>query len=104
MENKPSIPEIVSKIVNTFHPRRVILFGSQARNESDSGSDIDLFIEMESDKSPPERAIEIKRLFGIRTWPLDIVVYTPQEVNKVRNKVGSLLSIIESEGRILYEQ
>lgn len=95
---------ITRRIVERFQPRRVVLFGSSARGEARPDSDLDLFVEMESDRRPPERAAEVVALFGLRRWPLDVVVYTPQEVEQLRGVRGTLLSVIEREGRVLYER
>ena len=43
-------------------------------------------------------------IFGLRPWSLDVVVYTPEEVERLRGIHGTLLSIIETEGRLLYER
>lgn len=95
---------ITSAIVDRFHPQRIILFGSQARGERTGSSDLDLFIEMETQAPPPERAVEVSSLFGLRPWSLDVVVYTPDEVQRLRKVHGTLLSVIEAEGKVLYER
>ena len=95
---------ITTTIVNRFHPERIVLFGSHARGEARPDSDIDLFVEMESRATPPERAIAISEAFGLRKWALDLVVYTPEEVQRLKNVRGTLLSVIEKEGRVLYER
>ncbi len=82
----------------------VVVFGSHARREPRQDSDLDLFVEMETERRPSERAIEVSALFGIRSWPLDVVVYTPAEVEQLRGIRGTLLSIIEAEGEVLYER
>lgn len=96
--------QIRDTIVARLHPRRVVLFGSRARGEARPDSDIDLLIEMDTDRTPPERAVEVSALFGLRPWSLDVVVYTPAEVARLRGVCGTLLSRIESEGRVLYER
>lgn len=102
MNREALIREIVAKIVERFRPRRIVLFGSQASGRGGAHSDIDLFIEMESEKAPPERAIEVDRLFGVRDWAMDLVVYTPAEVQRERRIAGGLVNEIESEGVPLY--
>ena len=98
------IQQITTRIAEHFSPRRVILFGSRGRGDAGSDSDIDLFVEMESDKRPPERSVEVSRLFGLRDWAMDVVVYIPEEVSNLGGIHGTLLSIIESEGKVLYER
>ena len=100
----PPIDLIIERITEAFHPRRIILFGSRARGESGQESDLDLMVEMETDLSPPRRAIAIDALFGLRGWAMDVLVYTPREVEEQRRYRNSLLRVIEAEGRVLYEQ
>ena len=102
--DEPLLREIVRKIVERFHPRRILLFGSRARGDARPDSDVDLFIEMESADPPHERKCKIRALFPDRRWGLDLVVYTPAEVAKYRPMRGLLLSMIEGEGKLLYEQ
>jgi uncharacterized protein len=96
------IEDVVRRIVEHFHPRRIILFDSHARGEADAGSDLDLLVEVESDRPLRERAIEISRLFGLHWWPMDILVYTPEEAARVRRDPASLINVIEAEGEVLY--
>src|SRR5262245_61537672 len=96
------LDQITRKIVERFDPERVLLFGSRARGEARGDSDLDLFVEMQTDRPPPERAIEVAAICGLRPWPRDVVVYTPAEVRRLRQVRGSLLSIIEAEGKLLY--
>lgn len=95
---------VAARIVEEFEPVRIVLFGSHARGEARENSDLDLFVEMDTELIPPERAIEVNALFGLRPWPLDVVVYTPDEVQRLRNIQGTLLSVIEEEGEVLDER
>ena len=101
---QPPIEFIIKRIVEAFHPRRIVMFGSRARGEAHPDSDLDLMVEMESDLSPPRRAMAIDALFGLRGWSMDVLVYTPSEVEQQRRYRNSLLRIIEAEGKVLYEQ
>src|SRR6266516_6929256 len=98
------IDEVVQRIVERLHPRKVVVFGSHARGDADPESDLDLFVETETPLRPPERAIEISRLFGLRPWALDVIVYTPQEAERLRQVPGSFINTIEAEGKVLYER
>jgi predicted nucleotidyltransferase len=103
MEQPDILEQVTKTIVDRFHPRRIILFGSRARGDARPDSDIDLFIEMESSRTPPERAIEVSAVFGLHSWPLDVVVYTPEEAKRLRGRPGTLLTLVEKEGRVLHE-
>ena len=98
------LEQVTRTIIERFHPKRIVLFGSHARGDAGSDSDLDLFIEMQTSRRPPERAIEVSAALGLRPWPLDVVVYTPEEVQRLKGVNGTLLSAIEKEGKVLYEQ
>jgi predicted nucleotidyltransferase len=100
----PPIDEIAQKIVAAFRPRRIVLFGSRARGDSAPDSDLDLLIEMESDLAPADRIRAIDRLFTPRAWPMDVVVFTPEEADRQRASRNSLVRTAEREGRVLYER
>ncbi len=97
------IDQVVRTIVNRLRPRRIVLFGSHARGEAGPDSDLDLMVEMDTALKPADRAAAVGALFPDRLWPLDVVVYTPAEVARERDRPGSLLTMIESDGRTLYE-
>jgi uncharacterized protein len=102
--DRKQLEEITATIIDKFNPVRVIVFGSHARGEATEESDLDLFVEMESALRPPQRSIEVGAVFGLRKWSLDVVVYTPAEVQRLRKIRGTLLSTIEAEGEVLYER
>lgn len=97
------IEEVKEKIVRQFHPKRVILFGSQATGKTREDSDLDLFVEMESEKRPVDRAVEMIEYIGPRFWAMDLFVLTPHEVATQRGR-GTLVDIVEEEGKVLYER
>ncbi len=104
MTHTTLLEQVTRTIVERFLPKRIVLFGSHARGDAGSDRDLDVFIEMQTSRRPPERAIEVSAAFGLRPWPLDVVVYTPEEVQRLRGVSGTLLSVIEKEGKVLYEQ
>jgi predicted nucleotidyltransferase len=98
------IEHITQTIVEHCNPRRIILFGSYARGDAGPDSDLDIFVEMETPLGYYDRAIAIDALFDMRDWPMDIIVYTPEEVKQWTGQVGTMLSYVEQEGRVLYER
>ncbi len=98
------IKHVADTIVARFDPERVILFGSHARGNAGPDSDLDIFVEMETTLRPPQRTVTIGSTFGIYDWPMDIVAYTPAEVERRRQVKWSLVNTIEAEGKVLYER
>jgi predicted nucleotidyltransferase len=73
------IQEVVDRIVERFHPLRVILFGSYAHGTPSSDSDVDLLVEMETRLSNVEQAVAIRRDVDL-PFPTDLLVRTPREI------------------------
>ncbi len=96
---EPPIDEIVRKIVEAFHPRRIVVFGSRAHGTAGPDSDIDLCVEMETALKPPHRRMAISKLFRPRHWAMDVLVYTPEEFAHMRDRVGTLPHTIAREGK-----
>ena len=98
------IQEITRRIVENFHPDRVILFGSRARGDFRPDSDIDIFVEMEGPGKRFERRLALARLFPEQWWPMDILTYTSSEMAARRNSTATLVPVIEREGKVLYDR
>lgn len=96
------LSEITEKIVNEFKPEKIILFGSYAWGNPNTDSDIDLFVVKKTDKSRLERGVEAEKIlwgFGV---PIDILVYTPEEVQNRLQLKDFFIENIFTKGKILY--
>jgi len=97
------IKEITQKIVQEYQPEKIILFGSWAWGNPGPDSDVDLFIVKDSSKPKLERMREVDEIVFPRTVPLDILVYTPAEIDDSINKSGNLfIEDIVRNGKTLY--
>ncbi|MDE3089822.1 MAG: nucleotidyltransferase domain-containing protein, partial [Chloroflexota bacterium] len=74
------IRAVVRKIVENFDPEKVILFGSYAYGKPSIHSDVDVLIVMESTERPAVRAARVYKAVQGKTFPMDILVRTPQEL------------------------
>ena len=96
--------DIAARIAKAIQPQKIILFGSWARGERGSHSDIDLLIIQESTLPRPQRYAQVRRLFWGMGMPMDILVYTPEEFSRFQSVPGSFTHTVAREGRVLYER
>ncbi|MEZ0343667.1 MAG: nucleotidyltransferase domain-containing protein [Caldimicrobium sp.] len=99
---KEKLKELLPKL-QKLNPERVILFGSFVRGEVHKGSDLDLIIIA---KDVPLRFID--RLDWAYEsldpdFPLDILVYTPEEIEKMK-LVNPFIKRALKEGLVIYER
>ena len=93
----------VATILGTaINAERVILFGSYSRGEADVNSDVDLLIVAKSDLPRHKRSRELYKLFRPYPFGMDLIVYTPQEIEKGKKSPISFVSTVLREGKTLY--
>lgn len=93
--------EILDRIVDEC-TERVILFGSAARGDVGSQSDLDLLVVRRDDRRPAERAADLYRRARPRL-AVDLLVYTPEELARACEQSSFVRRILQ-EGRILYDR
>jgi len=99
------ITYVVGKIVERIRPRQVILFGSQARNEATASSDLDLLVVQDSQRSNRAVRREIKHLLWGRSFGLDLIVRTPEDIERnVADNNPFYTQHVLAEGKVLYER
>lgn len=97
------LTEIVERLVETFHPERVYLFGSAARGDAGPDSDYDLLVVVPVSDEPSYRRMQRAQvaLWGI--WAAaDVFVLTRDEFARQQSVITSLASAALAEGRVLY--
>ena len=96
------VRQFVRSVVREFRPERVIMFGSAAAGNASEDSDVDLLVVMQTDKRPVQQALEIRRRIPC-SFPLDLLVKTPQEVERRVALHDFFVTTILAEGKVLYE-
>jgi predicted nucleotidyltransferase len=99
-----AIREMVRRIVDGFRPERIILFGSHARGTAGPDSDADLLVVMRAAGSRRRTAAEIDLALAGIAFPKDVIVMTPEEVERYRDIVGTVVYPALREGKVLYER
>ncbi|MGB7292903.1 MAG: nucleotidyltransferase domain-containing protein [Thermodesulfobacteriota bacterium] len=98
-----TLQDIVSRIVEIAHPKRLILIGSGARGDMGSESDIDILVIVEPPTHRGELSERIYRnLHGVKL-PVDVVVVTEDDVQKYGRKIGTILPLALKDGVVIYE-
>jgi predicted nucleotidyltransferase len=101
--NEDTLREITQRIVAAVAPERIILFGSAARGEMGPDSDVDLMvIKACADRRETARTIR-RSLWGVAPGlPKDIVVVTPEDIDRDRDTIGYIIRPALREGRTMY--
>ena len=80
MIDNQTIQEATDRLVTSFHPNRVILFGSYARGTADKHSDVDLLVVCSLKGNRRSLMVAMDRALRGLGFARDIVVLTPEEV------------------------
>lgn len=104
MIDKKEIRRIATQIGMAADAERVVLFGSYARETAYEESDVDLLIIAESDLPRFKRSRILYKLFRPYPFAMDLVVYTPEEIEKGKQSPVSFVSRVLREGEVVYER
>ncbi len=104
MIEKDKISEIVNKIVSGYNPEKIILFGSYATENPSENSDLDLLVIKETDLPRPQRAVQVRRMIYGSMIPIDLIVYTPKEIDESKNNKFSFIYEVLNTGKTIYER
>lgn len=98
------ITEIVNKIAFGYNPEKIILFGSYASGKATDDSDLDLFVIKDSDLPRPLRTMQVRKMIYGSMVPIDLIVYTPQEIDESKDKKYGFVYEVLNTGKTLYER
>ncbi|MGH8068896.1 MAG: nucleotidyltransferase domain-containing protein [Candidatus Entotheonellia bacterium] len=95
------LDEIIRRIVEVAHPDKIILFGSAARGEMGPNSDVDLLV-IKSGAHRLDLTGQIyMNLHGVGE-AVDIIVVTPEDVERYRDSHALVIAPALREGKIIY--
>jgi uncharacterized protein len=94
---------VVERLVAAVHPRRIVLFGSRARDDARDDSDYDIAVIAEIGGAWWELGIVAQRALRGIGLPLELLILTPAEYEARRRVPGSIAWEIDREGRTLYD-
>ena len=95
------IREIVRRVVEVAQPEKIILFGSAARGEVRANSDVDLLV-VKSNVHRRHLAQKIyRRLEGVGQ-AVDVIVVTPEDLERYRDSHALIIAPALREGKVVY--
>ena len=98
------LQKITERLLQEFHPDRIILFGSQARGKADDRSDVDILVVCPIEKNRRALMVAMDRALKGLGIARDVVVLSPEEFERDRHIPGSIARPAFLEGKILYER
>ncbi|ERM92468.1 nucleotidyltransferase [Caldanaerobacter subterraneus subsp. yonseiensis KB-1] len=96
------LKRIVDVLIREYQPEKIILFGSLATKKINEWSDIDLIVIKDTNKPFYERLEEVIKI-AKPTVGTDIIVYTPKEVEEMKESMFYNEEILK-KGKVIYER
>jgi len=102
MIEEREIKNVAERIGRQIDAEQVILFGSHARGEATEYSDVDLLIIAQSDLPRFKRSRVLYKSLVPYPFGMDLLVYTPDEIEQGRRSPLSFVSTALREGKTVY--
>ena len=99
---KKVILEMTDRIIEKFNPIKIILFGSQARNEANADSDIDLLVVVDNNVNYNKINNKILTMLATSPYPKDVLVRSLDDFEKSIVVCGYTSYYALKEGVVLY--
>jgi predicted nucleotidyltransferase len=96
------VSRVVDAIVALYRPDRVFVFGSYAKGLLHEASDVDLLVIKPSKLPRFRRGRDLNALLSTVAIPVDVLFYTPEEVELEIADPYSMLSAIMPTAKRLY--
>jgi predicted nucleotidyltransferase len=85
-----------------YAPEKILLFGSCARGEDDTFSDVDIVVIKDTQQRFLDRLAAVYE-YVCPDYALDVLVYTPDEFAAMSAAGNPFIEKVEREGVVLYE-
>jgi predicted nucleotidyltransferase len=103
MIDEAIITEAGRRLSEAAPSARVILFGSHARGEADSGSDLDLLVIEPEVRNSAEESVRLRRALRGMGVPADVIVVDEDLARRRAAVAGTMVERALREGRVLVE-
>jgi predicted nucleotidyltransferase len=105
------LDDLVSSLKSS-DPYKIILFGSYANGNPNENSDIDIMVILDNNHVSKTYEERLNKKIFIRNLiieinrriPIDILVYSKEELNMIKNHGNYFIDEIEKTGKVIYEK
>jgi len=98
------IEAAVRQIIRVGRPRKVILFGSAVRGETNIHSDLDILVVTGDEiDSPRKESVRIRRALRGIVMPMDILVVPESRLVELGDQPGLIYREALRHGKVIYE-
>ena len=101
--NTETIKRLTELLVEAARPKRIIMFGSQARGEAGEDSDLDIMVVEEGVSDRAGEMVRLNRLLRSLDVPVDLLVVSAEKFNYWCDTPGNVYFEAATEGEVLCE-
>jgi predicted nucleotidyltransferase len=101
---KDWLPQIRDRIVTSFSPEQIVLFGSLAEGKPNADSDVDLLVVLDTVDEPHRLMRELRTLLADIPVPIDVVPISAEDYGLDADIPGTLPREAERSGVTLYDR
>ena len=100
--DQETLDDIIKRIVEVAEPEKIVVFGSAARGEMDRHSDVDILVIRDCASRRDLSARIRRKLYRVRA-AVDVVVVTPDDVERYKDSHALVIKPALREGKVVYE-
>jgi uncharacterized protein len=100
---KDVVQEATRLLIEAAHPEKIILFGSFARGDFTKDSDLDFLVILSAVEDTFEEMMRLEHVLLSLPVPVDVLVYSTDDVRERSHLRGTALYHALTEGKILHD-
>jgi predicted nucleotidyltransferase len=102
MISPPTLRAAIDTLAADGKARQIVLFGSYARGDASDQSDVDLLVIEDEVTDRAGEMVRLRRLLRPLRIPVDVLVYSSDEIARLAHQTGTALYWAMKEGKIVH--